>query len=411
MRVRRFILVAAALALGCGSTGGGGGSNLNYTGTPGQPAQALLFSNVLLADLTVDGVAGQRVVVDTGSPVVLLSPASFPGISIPDGSGTVASIGFGGLTFQQPPVLGANLLSSPDPTIPIAGAFGCTILCNFAASFNYRDQQVVLGAGATPANLQPSVDVPFQLEGGGIAQIQGVPGTVPFPPSRITLNANVEGTPHTIVVDTGASFVILRESVYSQITSDGRTQLGGIQATSISGMSTATVTRLKSLVLGAAEVDGVAASADPAFDTLLDGLANEIGRTVDGLVGGTFLREFLVTVDYPIRTLHFARWVDRSFIVDEFERIGVDFGAASGQGYAVGTVFQGTDAASKGVMTGDVIVAIDGQPLASVGPTAANLALAGTVGSTKMVQFGMASAPQLSGQTVAIRVDELLPAP
>lgn len=56
-----------------------------------------------------------------------------------------------------------------------------------------------------------------------------------------------------------------------------------------------------------------------------------------------------------------------------------------------------------------MIVAIDGQPLASLGAAEAVAALSGPVGSSKNVQFGTAASPASSGQTLAIRVDELLP--
>ena len=46
-------------------------------------------------------------------------------------------------------------------------------------------------------------------------------------------------------------------------------------------------------------------STNPAVmtigDTLLDGIQTEVHHPVDGLLGGNFLREFMVTVDYPRR--------------------------------------------------------------------------------------------------------------
>ena len=83
--------------------------------------------------------------------------------------------------------------------------------------------------------------------------------------------------------------------------------------------------------------------------------------------------------------------------------------APNGNGYPVDGVFAGTDAAAKGVAAGDLIVAIDGQPLSSLGAVEAAMLLSGTVGSTKMMEFGVTASVALSGQTVAIRVDELLP--
>ena len=75
----------------------------------------------------------------------------------------------------------------------------------------------------------------------------------------------------------------------------------------------------------------------------------------------------------------------------------------------VAYVFSGTDAAAHGVMVGDVIVAIDGQPLAGLGSTAIDVLLSGPVGSTKSVQFGTTGAPTLSMRSVSIAVDDVLP--
>jgi hypothetical protein len=408
--VRAPLVVGALLAGAACSSTGGSRSNLNYRGALGKPASAVVFSNVLLADVTVDGVTGQRIVVDTGSPVVVLAPAAFPGVALPAGYGPVGSLTFGGLTFDGPSVVAADLLMSPDPTVPIAGLLGCTIMCDFELSLNYRDGAVALGPGATPTNVDvPGQSVPFKLEGGGNAMLNNVPGTIPFPPSRIALTVTVEGSDHSFVMDSGASYVFLRSALYTQIVSDGRAQISGLSATSVSGMSSASVTRLRKISTGGAEVDGPPATMDTSLEPLLDGIAQEVGHPVDGLLGGTFLREFFDTVDYPNKTLHLQRYSSRSFIVDEFQRVGVSFGVAVASGYPVQAVLAGTDAAANGVAVGDVIVSVDGQQLAALGPTAASALLSGAVGSTKMVGFGKTQAAQLNNRVVAILVDELLP--
>jgi C-terminal processing protease CtpA/Prc len=118
----------------------------------------------------------------------------------------------------------------------------------------------------------------------------------------------------------------------------------------------------------------------------------------------------LVTIDYPNRMLHLQRYTTRDHIVDEFKRVGVRLAlAAQGQGYPVVLVDAGTDAAQKGVAVGDSIVAIDGQALAPLGPVAASRLLSGPLGFAKMVEFGATQLAALSNQTVALRVDELLP--
>jgi Aspartyl protease len=385
----------AAYLSACSSVGGG----LDYTGTPGQPQGALVFANLLLADISVDGVGGRRVVVDTGSPIIVLSPASFPGAAFPPG-GTVDSLAFGGLTFHHPTVAAGTITTIPDPTVPIAGVVGCTLLCEFAVSLNYRDALVTLGPTATPLGADiPGAAISFAIQG----------GTAGFPASRIAITANIEGADHPFVVDSGSSFVQLRSSLFNQITSDGRAQVP-VSTTSATVTTTTTAARLRSIAVAGAQVPDVVVNADPSLDSFIDGVAHEVGHPVDGVLGGTFLREFFVTIDYPRRTLHLQRYTTRDHIVDEFIRVGVTLAlAAQGQGYPVVLVIPGTDAAQKGVAVGDSIVAIDGQALAPLGPVAASRLLSGPLGSAKMVEFGATQLAALSNQRVAVRVDEVLP--
>jgi hypothetical protein len=386
----------AACLIACSSAGGG----LDYTGTPGQPQSAVVFANLLLTDIRVDGVGGPHVIVDTGSPIVVLSPASFPGAGIPPGSGTVDSLAFGGLTFHHPTVAGGTIITNLDPTVPVAGVVGCTLLCEFAVSLNYRDALVTLGPTATPVGADiPGVATGFALQG----------GTTSIPPSRIAIAASIEGADHPFIVDSGSSFVWIRSSLFNQITSDGRAQLP-ISAASAMGATTSTVARLRSMAVAGAQVSDIVVSADASLDSPIDKVAREVGHPVDGLLGGTFLSEFFVTIDYPNRMLHLQRYTTTDHIVDQFKRVGVGLAvAAQGQGYPVVLVIPGTDAAQKGVAVGDSIVAIDGQALAPLGQAAASRLLSGPLGSAKMVEFGATQSAALSNQTVALRVDELLP--
>ena len=409
---RPLLVPLLPLLLAACSSSSGAGAELAFSGSPGQPVPAVELGDVLLVDATLAGTTS-KVVVDTGSPVVNLDPRVFPKDALPAGSGTVSGLSVGDLVFADPPVVGASLINTPDPTIPLGGILGCGILCSFAVSWNYRDLTLTLGQAPPPANVAvPGVATGFALEGGGTFALEGVPGTVSFSASRISVTATVEGTPHAFIVDTGASFVFLRQAIFNQITRDGRAQIRGVSATTTEGLSSSSVTRLKSVVVGGAEVTALPASEDPSVENLLDGIGSEVGHPVEGLIGGSYLREFYVTVDYPARSLVLQRYATRDHITDEFERVGVAMTAPDVTGKAlVTTVFPGTDATKLGVVAGDAITAIDGTLLRGLGGTRSSALLSGNVGAVKMVTFGAAKAPALSGQTVTIRVDELLPLP
>jgi hypothetical protein len=406
--IQRAIGVGIAAAqLACSAGVDPPTSSPRYSGMLGQVTGVRVWTNLLLADVGVDGAGPNLAVVDTGSPIDLLSADSFPGATLPPGSGTVSSLSFAGLTFEDAPVVGATgpVVASDDTTVPIAGVVGCALLCPFAVSLDYRDAQLVLGPAAVPAGVEGKGEsTTFTLQGGGTGS-----GTGSFPASRILLGATVEGTAYTLLLDTGSSDVGLRQSAFDAIASDGRAQLP-LTEESTQGTSHPSALRVRSMTAGGASLSGVIVAAGPATDSLLDGIAQEIGHPIDGMIGGSFLRAFFVTIDYPDRSLRLRRYLTGAPTFDEADRIGVALSLVpAGAGYPVARVFSGTDAASKGVAAGDVIVAIDGQPLAALGAAEAVTALSGPVGSSKNVEFGNAASPTVSGQTLAIRVDELLP--
>ncbi len=421
-RLGSFVSLVAIARLACACSGGnsngassdtsGDTVTLAVTGTQGVPIAANTSLDVFLVPLSIDGVSGNAVV-DTGSPIVALDPSAFSGATLPDGAGTVASMTLGSLLIADPSLVGADLVTSPDPTVPMDGSLGCGVLCAFIVSLDYRGQTVTFGASSPPSGVEePGASVAFTLQGGGTATLTDVPGTVQFPPSRILLTTTVEGQTYSFVVDSGSSFVLLREALFTSLVADGRAQIAGVGTAIIGQESSSAVTRVRSFSVGGQEVAGLVASSDSALEATLDDVASEIGQDVDGLIGGSFLRDFYVTVDYPGGALGLRRYTTGAPTYDSFDRVGVTVvppTTGSSGPMTVAYVFSGTDAAAHGVMVGDVIVAIDGQPLAGLGSTAIDVLLSGPVGSTKSVQFGTTGAPTLSMRSVSIAVDDVLP--
>ena len=217
MNLTTQVALFLALALGgCGGGGSAGAVSVDVKGAEGTPIAATNHLDVLVVEVGVGG-AHAGVVVDTGSPVVALDPAAFGAATLPAGGGTVPALTVGALTFTRPYVVGADLVPSPDPTAPLAGSLGCGVLCAFAVALDYRASTVTLGAAAPPAGVEsPGGAVAFSRRGGGSVTIDGVPGSVEFPPSRVTLAATVEGHAWTLVLDSGSSFVVLRQAARSK---------------------------------------------------------------------------------------------------------------------------------------------------------------------------------------------------
>jgi aspartyl protease/PDZ domain-containing protein len=383
---------------------GGCSSSAGPSGPSAAELQAFTrVSNVLLVPVDVGGTTG-LLGVDTGDPFVLLNPTTFPKAPAVGAVGTL-SVESDDLTNVQ--VITSSLSpTSPDPAITLGGLLGCTVLCSSVVTFDYRDALFTFGDTSSASGLLAPTQVAFSLEGGSTMQLGGVQLTVPT--SRIVVSVAIEGATHRMIVDTGASAVTVDQSVFAALTSDGRVQRSGGMLESTSGASTASVTRAKTISVGGVQAQAVVVAYDPSFDSNLAAISTDAGETIEGSLGGTFLENFNLTIDYPNRALHFAPYADNSFIIDPAEALGFVV-ETMGNGVNVAAVVPGTDAAAKGVQVGDAVLAIEGQTLASLTVSQLGVLMGGKVGSTKAVQFG--AAQTLANQTVSIKVDEFLPLP
>ena len=397
MSVFRVVALSCFLA-GCSS------SDLTTMGKLGVPSMARVSENLILVDTTVNGHPGGRLLADTGSPFTLVDPSAFPGATLPPQSEVDIDLGFGVLTVDGVPAIQVM----GETGSPLAGIVGGNVMRQFSTTFDYRDQQLRFGAGNDPSDVeQPGAEVAFELQGGGKSRFGSQ--TISYPATRIPVTVTLDGIDHAFLLDTGASEVIVRTSLFAVLVSDGRDVLDGILIGTIDGVSTARATRARSITVGGERVTSPVVLGNA--DDLLDGIGNEMGHTIDGLLGGTFLREFLVTIDYPHGALHLRRYATRDHIIDEFKCVGIAYKARTTNGYTVGVVFPGTDAAAKGITTGDELVSVDGQALAAIDPLAAQEMLCGTVGTTHTLGFGSASSATLANRTSAVRIDDLIPAP
>src|SRR5207302_1660716 len=88
----------------------------------------------------------------------------------------------------------------------------------------YRDQQLTLGPLTVPGGVEPMGAVKkFDLQGGGRGQLVGVQGTIDFPATRISVTVTIEGVDHPFMLDSGASMVVLSQTLFDSLAADGRT--------------------------------------------------------------------------------------------------------------------------------------------------------------------------------------------
>jgi hypothetical protein len=307
--------------------------------------------------------------------------------------------------------------SNMDP-LAFAGLFGGNVMRQFTVRLDYANPQLAFRLGMP--SMEPAVEgvevpgaaIPFKLEGGGRGQVPGGQ-VVSYPATRIPLDVTVEGVSHPFILDTGASETTVRGSIFSTLTADGRKQLAGLPISTVSGPTSSTVTRTRALMVGGETVTNPAVMTlgNPIGDDIIDTIQAEVGHPVDGLLGGNFLREFMVTIDYPKGTLHLQRYTSAA-IVDEFKRVGFELGTGTGtHRYAVGVVYAGTDAAAKMLTVGDEVVSVDGQALDPLDSVTADDLLNGAVGSTHAVALGQTAVASLTNTTVTLLVEDLIPAP
>jgi len=410
-RLAIALTVLTAVAVGCGgdSTSDTGFATM---GMPGIPSPTRVGVNLVFADVAIDGHPGGRLAVDTGSPIMLVDPTKFPGLPPPPAKQWTGDLTVGQFTVNDVPLFQFQGGGGMDP-LNFAGLLGGNVMRQFSVRFDYANPDRAFRLGMPEMEMETSgVEVPgtavtFNLEGGGLGKFEDQ--VLKIPATRIPLTVDVDGTGLPFILDTGASETTVRSSVYATLTADGRSQLGGLPITTVNGPTTASVTRARTLTVAGETLTNAAVMT--IGDDLLDGIQTEVRHPVDGLLGGNFLRQFMVTIDYPRQTLHLQRYTTPP-TVDEFKRIGVELGAGRGaHRYTVGVVYQGTDAELKLLRVGDEIVSIDGQALDPLDSVAADGLLSGTVGTTHAVALGAAQSPGLANTTVDVLVDDLIPTP
>jgi predicted aspartyl protease len=387
----------ALWAMGCGSPSEA--IPPLWLGHQGQLLPATAEGGVFSVQADVDGVPGPRVLVDTGAPYASLNVDAFGG-AVALGAGHVATLALGGTVLWKVPTYGVSGGSASVGAL--GGILGFTVFGQFEMSFNYRDSQVVVGPATLPDQLLEPITIPMTLEGGG-------PGLLPdgsvlqFSPSRIILDASVEGTNRVLLLDTGASSVALRSDLFQAIATDGRAQAKGTVRL-VTGDASTTVMRLNSVGVDSAQAQGPLAVAGGGIDDLLHGLGQEVGHTVDGLLGAPFLQHYFVTVDYPNRQIILRPYTTDAHIVDPYHRVGILLQGLLGEtttSYLVASVLAGTDAARQGIRTGEALLAIDQVALGALDFDTADGMLRGAVGAKHTLTFATRS--------LAVQVDELLP--
>jgi predicted aspartyl protease len=255
-----------------------------------------LTNGVISVPVAVDGKAAMPFVVDTGAPLTLIDPNRFPSSDIRLGAGQVTTLDVGGVHIPNVQVIGASpcgvmMCSDGEP----AGLLGGDVLIQYVITIDYSPASVGFDvAPPSPTGGATATTTTFALQGGGTVAIPGTSNSVGVPATRIALDVTIEGTSHPFVLDTGSSQMVLRPTLYDSIIADGRAQ-STTNVSTVTGTTTQATTHLKTVDVAGAIQTNVAAVRSPLN---LDTLSAEVGHTVDGLLGGSYLSHYVTTIDY-----------------------------------------------------------------------------------------------------------------
>ena len=397
-------LLAALVVAACG-----GDDALEWEGRAGQATAASFAGWVPSVAADVDGTAG-TLLLDSGAPLTLLDNDHFTALA--DDQHAVDLV-FGELGFPGLPVLAFDVINyqqSREP--PLDGLIGGDILGAFAFSLDYAggriwldDQERALPAGADPGALDAALEIDADVAGGGVIGIPGASREVGA--TRFLVEAEVEDLPEPfwVLVDTGASSVVLANEVMDLLVAEDRPRLDGVTVGTAAGAQTAYFTRVWEMRLGAAGRESVPVLVLPD-DEIFQSVSAEVGRNVLAVVGGTYLRWFLATLDYPRGRLLLHPYRDASHIdPDEFVGVGFEMEPAANQ-WRVSTVYPETDAASEGLEVGEVVYSLDGTEISGLGADQVDALVAGFELGDEL-PVGIERAGEMTD--VLVRVEDLLP--
>ncbi len=338
------------------------------TGTPfvqfdedalGRPIQGDFIRNGLIrVPVTINGNIQGKMLVDTGAPI-----SSFNNELIDARDGDIVAVEtlkVGGFTFLGPVISASCDFASAIEGGLSNGIFGYDLMQGFAVTFDYQTGQLILDRRFKPDTIPHSraastYSMPFELSGGAFF--------FPFiiPPTRIILDVSIEdASPIPMLFDTGATVTILEDNFFGTLPDRARPTLEADAQGKSGEIIETTVTRLASFqpLNGPTVVDMPAAIAE---SRLFEGVEPTVDAPIRGLIGGTYLRNFAVTVDYPNRRLHLEPYNELSHLdPNEFVLLGIAVEVQE-EAFVIIEVLEESAAETAGLMSGDVIVRVDGQ--------------------------------------------------
>lgn len=243
-------------------------------------------------------------ILDTGASVCLITPELAHDLAVPV-IGSKEGMGAGGavrMSLGRVKSLAVGPARTRDLEVAITdelhrvgaavgakihGDIGYGFLKRYRLTIDYRTNLLSLAANGSPAASGTDLAVPFEL------------ASPAKPLILVPVKVNGEG-PYPFALDTGTSTTIVSPEVAEK---------SGIKAREVSeatgggGKVRLVLARADSLAIGTATLLDVRI----AIPDFLPKLSRAAGAKLEGIIGYSFLKEFLVRIDYPRSTLRLVK--------------------------------------------------------------------------------------------------------
>lgn len=277
-----------------------GTTGIEYVGDGGIPVPIRLSSLTPEVDLDLGIQPGPRAfVMDTGSPVHLADVGHY---SVVPGLYHLQMNGLG-LLFPNLPFIFEDFF---DDWVPVAGLLGANLLIYFDWELDYPGHTVTLYP-RFPERDPADAHVSFVLAGGGRYRLS-TGDSVSVGATRHLVYMDLEGRRLLALLDTGASYMVIKKSVLESLGAANRPDHGTTQVVTAYGVVSAPLTELRQVSFA----DAASTLLENVYtvvveDEFLQSLRVETGREVDALVGGAYLSSFRLRFATKERTIDVRR--------------------------------------------------------------------------------------------------------
>jgi len=254
---------------------------------------------------------------------------------------TAGNIQIGDIEIDSFHLQGMELLSSDLSStssaagVTIDGIVGSDVLRHFAVRIDFSSGSVQFGTNTT------------MLARGVVVTLQSA-NNVYFVP------LNLEGTPVSLLLDTGTNASSVSSHAWSDITMhwQPQTMLDGVRSSG--GSEGAKFVLIPKVNIGGATSRNVPLRVQPQTR---DGLFAD--ANFDGLLGTDVLRQFIVTLDLANNKIYLIRNPNSHIDRYLFSTIGIQFAKDIDGDFTILAVWNPSPAAKAGLKIGDLILAVD----------------------------------------------------